>query len=57
MVYQANLNFVIMEGFISELLERGLIEVKDKIYETTDRGVKFLHHYEELEKIGTLGPV
>jgi len=56
-VYQANLNFVIIEGFLSELLERGLIEVKDKIYETTDRGITFLHHYEELEKLGTLGPV
>jgi len=56
-VYQANLNFKILEGFLSELLERGLIEVKDNIYETTDRGVKFLHYYGEIEKLGTLGPV
>lgn len=55
-VYQANLNFKIIEGFLSELLERGLIEVKDKIYETTDRGITFLQHYEELKKLGTLGP-
>ncbi|GAG99814.1 unnamed protein product [marine sediment metagenome] len=53
-VYQANLNFKILEGFLSELLERGLIEVKDQIYETTDRGIKFLHHYGEIEKLGTL---
>jgi len=56
-VYQANLNFKIIEGFLSDLLERGLIEFKDKVYETTDRGVTFLHHYEEIEKLGTVGPV
>ena len=50
MVYQANLNFVIIEGFLSDLLERNLIEVKDKIYMTTDKGITFLHHYEELGK-------
>jgi len=55
MVYQANLNFVIIDRFLSELLERGLIEVKDKLYETTDKGITFLHHYEELEKLGTSG--
>lgn len=56
-VYQANLNFTIIEGFLSELLERGLIEVKDKIYETTDRGITFLHHYEELRKLGPIGTI
>jgi len=50
LVYQANLNFVIIEGFLSELLDRDLIEVKDKIYRTTDKGITFLHHYEELGK-------
>jgi len=56
-VYHANLNFKIVYGFLSELLERGLIEVIDKLYETTDRGVTFLHHYEEIQKLGTIGPV
>ena len=50
-VYQANLNFKIVEGFLSSLLERGLIEVIDELYETTDRGITFLHHYEEIEKL------
>ena len=54
MVYQANLNFRIIDRFLSELLDRALIEIKDKLYETTDRGVQFLHHYEELEKLGTV---
>ena len=52
MVYQANLNFVIIDRFLSELLDRALIEFKDKLYETTDKGVTFLHHYEELGKLG-----
>jgi len=52
MVYQANLNFKIIDRFLSELLDRALIEIKDKLYETTDKGVTFLHHYEELEKLG-----
>ncbi len=52
MVYQANLNFVIIDRFLSELLDRGLIESKGKTYETTDRGISFLHHYEEIEKLG-----
>ena len=56
-VYTANLNFKILDIFLSELLERGLIDVKDNIYETTDRGIKFLHHYGEIEKLGTLVPV
>jgi len=56
-VYKANLNFKIVDRFLSDLLESGLIEVKDKIYETTDRGITFLHHYEELEKLGTLGTI
>ena len=56
-VYHANLNFKIVYGFLSELLERGLIEVIDKLYETTDRGITFLHHYEEIQKLGTIGPV
>ena len=56
-VYQANLNFKILDIFLSELLERGLIEVKDQVYETTDRGIKFLHYYGEIEKLGTLGLV
>ena len=50
MVYQANLNFVIINRFLSELLDRGLLEFSDRIYVTTDKGINFLHHYEELGK-------
>jgi len=51
-VYQANLNFKIVEGHLSNLLERDLIEIIDELYETTDRGITFLEHYEEIEKLG-----
>ena len=50
MVYRANLNFVIIDRFLSALLDRALIEVEGKIYKTTDKGITFLHHYEELGK-------
>jgi len=55
-VYQANLNFTIVERHLSNLLERDLIEIIDELYETTDRGITFLEHYEEIEKLGTIGP-
>ena len=56
-VYQANLNFTIVERHLSNLLERDLIKIIDELYETTDRGITFLHHYEEIQKLGTIGPV
>ena len=48
-VKQANLNGII-DRYLSELLDSGLIEVSDQIYETTNRGSRFLQHYEELGK-------
>ena len=56
-VYKANLNFKIVEGFLSSLLEGGLIEFSDKLYETTDKGGTFLHHYKEIQKLTTIEPV
>ena len=50
-VNQANLNFVIINRYLSNLLERELIKVDGKIYETTDKGIDFLNHYEELHKL------
>ena len=58
MVYQANLNFAIINRYLSSLLERDMLELDadSKIYETTDKGIKFLNHYEEISKLGTRGP-
>lgn len=52
-VYQANLNFMSVEKHLSALLKGELIEVDaDKCYRTTDKGVQYLHHYEEIENLG-----
>jgi len=56
MVYQANLNFTIIKGYLSGLVEQGLLEFDGKIYKTTDKGIEFLNHYEEIDKLGTRGP-
>ncbi len=51
MVYQANLNFVIIDGFLSDLLDRALIEVEGKIYKTTDKGITFLHSQSQVSRV------
>ncbi|MBS7651969.1 transcriptional regulator [Candidatus Bathyarchaeota archaeon] len=48
-VYQANLNFKIVEGYIRSLVLRGFLEaLEDGTYVTSQRGLLFLQQYEEL---------
>ena len=51
-VNQANLNFKIIRRYLSNLIEEELLKVEGKKYETTDKGIDFLNHYEELGKLG-----
>jgi len=56
-VYGANLNFKIVEGYLSRLTGLGLLENKDNLrsrgrYWTTERGLSFVKRYEELSKFG-----
>ncbi|MDP2900202.1 MAG: winged helix-turn-helix domain-containing protein [Candidatus Bathyarchaeota archaeon] len=53
-VYGANLNFKIVEGYLSKLTNLGLLEKKDehKVYRTTEKGLVFINRYEELTKFG-----
>jgi len=53
-VYGANLNFKIVEGYLSRLMGLGLLENKDgrKVYRTTEKGLAFIDRYEELTKFG-----
>jgi len=53
-VYGANLNFKIVRGYLSRLMELGLIEMRGRrgSYWTTDKGAAFLRHYEQLAKLG-----
>ena len=55
-VNQANLNFKIIKKYLSNLIEEEMLKVDGRIYKTTDKGVDFLLHYEELGKLGTRGP-
>jgi len=50
MVYQANSTNKIITRYLSNLLQRELIEVDGKIYRTTDKGLDFLNHYEGITK-------
>lgn len=47
-VYRANLNFEVVNRYLSLLKEKGLIEQKDNIYVTTDKGKKFQEIAKEL---------
>jgi len=53
-VYGANLNFKIVEGYLSKLTNLGLLENKDgrRMYRTTETGLAFINRYEELTKFG-----
>jgi len=47
-VYGSNLNFEIVKGYISTLVNGGFIEVEGKRYSTTEKGVRFVEEYREL---------
>jgi predicted transcriptional regulator len=53
-VYGANLNFKIVEGYLSRLTGLGLLENRNGRggYRTTERGLSFIQRYEELSKFG-----
>jgi predicted transcriptional regulator len=53
-VYGANLNFKIVEGYLSRLTGLGLLENRDgrRMYRTTEKGLAFINGYEELTKFG-----
>jgi predicted transcriptional regulator len=56
-VYGANLNFKIVEGYLSKLLSLGLLEESResrKRYRTTKRGLDFIDRYEELSRFGLM---
>jgi len=53
-VYGANLNFKIVEGYLSRLTNLGLLDNRDsrRRYQTTEKGLSFIQRYEELSKFG-----
>jgi len=47
-VYQANLNFKIVEEYLLRLIHRGLLRPSDNIFITTPEGVDFIEQYSAL---------
>ncbi len=48
-VYQANLNFKIVEKYLRNLISKGYLEPDgDGVYVTTSKGIGFIQRYEEL---------
>ena len=48
LVYQANLNFRIVKGHLSRLLDQGLLKYDPPRYYTTEKGVTYLASFERL---------
>jgi len=53
-VYGANLNFKIVEGYLSKLSSLGLLERGSdrKEYRTTEKGLNFIRRYRDLSQFG-----
>ncbi len=51
-VYQANLNFKIVKGYLEGLIGSGLLELTGPRYYPTDRATAFLEAYENLVSFG-----
>lgn len=48
LVYQANLNFKIVKRYLSELMEKELLEREGDRYYLTNKGSEFIERYNEL---------
>ena len=57
-VYRANLNFNIVKSYLSELIQRGMLQkVKGlNLYKTTKKGQEFLEQYESFRKFHMFVP-
>lgn len=56
-VYGANINFKLLEEYLRRLEKAGLItreNGKINIIRTTEKGIEYLHRYENLESLGIL---
>ncbi|MBS7639776.1 MAG: winged helix-turn-helix domain-containing protein [Candidatus Bathyarchaeia archaeon] len=56
-VYGANINFKLLEEYLRRLEKAGLItreNGKISIIRTTEKGIEYLHRYENLESLGIL---
>lgn len=54
-VYQANLNFKLINSYLDILIKNGLIYIEDgtspTLYKTTEKGIKFRKDFENIQNI------
>jgi predicted transcriptional regulator len=50
-VYKADLNFRMLEEYLPQLVDKGLIENTDGEYETTEKGERFLTDYQKMKEM------
>lgn len=48
LVYQGNLNFTFIKGYLRNLIGRGFMEQDGRIYLTTEAGLDWLKRYDDL---------
>jgi predicted transcriptional regulator len=52
LIYLANLNFNIFQRYLEILLKKGLLKnLQNNLYQTTERGKKFLENYRRLAEL------
>ena len=56
-VYQANLNFKILQEYLDKMSGAGLITYKNGEIKTTDKGVAYLRQYSDFIKLVEVYPV
>lgn len=47
-VYGANLNFKVVEGYLRNLISEGLIQKLDRFFTTTPKGNQFVEQYRSM---------
>ena len=47
-VYGANLNFKVVEGYLKRLISEGLIQKLDRLFTTTPKGRQFVEQYRNM---------
>ena len=50
-VYQTNLNFKVVKGYLKSLMERGLLTFREPRYFATDKADSYIARYEALKHL------
>lgn len=56
LVYNANLNFKVVKKYIKRMFDSGLLEKRDGLYYSTQKGIDFLERYSSTMNIFSEAP-